>query len=74
MKDKMKWTYTFVLLLVTLGWAVFSVMVVRAAMAEPTAASVLEASGTAVLLGAMLVWNGNVNQYWFRKKAPPEEK
>lgn len=74
MKEKMKWVYTFVLLLVLLGWAVFSVLVVKAALAEPTAASVLEASGTSVLLGALLAWNGNVNKHWFGgEKKPPEE-
>lgn len=66
----MKWVYTFVLMAVTVGWAVFSVIVVAGALAEPTALSVLEASGTSVLLGALIAWNANVNQFWFRKKTP----
>ena len=73
MLEKMKWVYTFFLMLIMLGWAVFSVMVVMNAMADPTPASVLEASGTTVLLGALIAWNANVNQYWFRKKLPEDK-
>ena len=71
--DNMKWLYTFFLLLVTVAWAVFTVIVVRNAMAAPTTTGILEASGTNVLLGALIAWNGNVNQYFFRKKGPPEQ-
>jgi len=66
--DKMKWVYTFVLLFVTVGWAVFTVMVVNSALAEPTGNGVLEASGTSVFLGALIGWNALVIQFWFRKK------
>jgi len=68
--DMAKWVYTFVLLGVTVGWAVFVVQVVRDAMAAPTASGVLEASGTSVLLGALIGWNALVIQFWFRKKGP----
>ena len=68
--DILKWVYTFVLLGVTIGWAVFVVEVVRDAMAEPTASGVLEASGTGVLLGALIGWNAVIIQFWFRKKGP----
>lgn len=71
--DSMKWIYTFVLLVVTIGWAVFTVIVVKDAMAVPTAAGILEASGTSVLLGALIGWNALVIQHWFRKKAPASE-
>lgn len=71
--DTWKWLYTFVLLLVTLGWAIFTVVVIKGVMAEPTAVGVLEASGTSVFLGALIAWNGNVNQYWFRKKPPTQQ-
>lgn len=72
--DKMKWLYTFVLLGVTIGWARFCVLVVLDTMAAPTPIGVLEVAGVTVLLGALISWNANVNQYWFRKKAPAEEK
>ena len=70
--DRMKWFYTFVLLLVTIGWAVFTVMVVKNAQAAPSAAGILEASGTSVLLGALISWDALVVQYWFRKKSPTD--
>lgn len=65
-----KWIFTFFLLLVTIGWAVFTVLVVKSVVAAPTAAGVLEASGTSVLLGALIGWNSLVVQFWFRKKGP----
>ncbi|KKL59767.1 hypothetical protein LCGC14_2212020 [marine sediment metagenome] len=68
--DKMKWVYTFVLLFVTLGWAVFTVLIVRSALAEPSELGVLEASGTSVFLGALISWDALVVQFWFRKKTP----
>jgi len=71
--DKMKWAYTFVLLAVTLGWSVFTVMIVKGALAEPSEMGILEASGTSVFLGALIGWNALVIQYWFRKKAPPAD-
>lgn len=74
MKEKMKWAYTFFLLFVMLGWAVFAVITVGKAIAEPTPVSVIEASGTSVLLGALIAWNGNVNKHWFGgEKKPPEQ-
>lgn len=66
--DRYKWAYTFVLLLVTIFWSVFTVFIVRDALHEPSTIGVIEASGTSVLLGALIAWNGNVNQYYFRKK------
>ncbi|HUV45160.1 MAG TPA: hypothetical protein VMW13_10065 [Dehalococcoidales bacterium] len=71
---KMKWIYTILLLLVTLGWAVFTVLIVRSALAEPSGVGVLEASGTSVFLGALIGWNALVVQYWFRKKAPEKKQ
>jgi len=68
--DKMKWVYTFVLLAVTIGWSVFTVLIVKVALAAPSEAGILEASGTSVLLGALIGWNALVVQYWFRKKSP----
>lgn len=68
MTSKMKWAYTFFLLIMTLAWAVFTVQVVGNAIADPSSINVIEASGTSVFLGALIAWNGNVNQHWFRKK------
>ena len=66
--ERWKWLYTFVLLIFTLLWAAYCVETVRNVVMSPDAAGVLEASGTSVVLGALIAWNGNVNQYWFRKR------
>ena len=71
-RDLAKWIYTYVLLLCTIGWAVFCVIIIKNATATPTSTSVLEVAGVTVLLGALIAWNANVNQYWFRKKTPTE--
>jgi len=70
----MKWIYTFVLLGATIGWAYFTVSVTKEAMTIPVTdpSTVLEASGASLLMGALIVWNGNVNQHWFRKRGPDE--
>jgi len=74
MKEKMKWLYTFFLLIVTLGWAVFLVFIVWDALTfGPEPVDVVAAAGVGVLLGALIAWNGNVNQFWFRKKSPEEK-
>ena len=65
--EKMKWAYSILLLFLTIGWAAFTVVVVKQSALNPTSTSVVEASGTSVLLGALVAWNGNVNQFWFRK-------
>jgi len=70
----MKWVYTFFLLIATIGWAVFCVIIVRNALTAPTQLGILEVAGVTVLLGALIAWNANVNQYWFRKKTPPPVK
>lgn len=71
MKSKMKWVYTFSLLIATIGWAVFTVKIVMAAMVEPTSLNVIEASGTSVLLGALIAWNGTAVKHWFGGEEQP---
>ena len=69
----MKWIYTFVLLGATIWWAVFTVQAVDSAidyLGDPS--KILEASGASLLMGALIVWNGNVNQHWFRKRGQDE--
>lgn len=72
-----KWIYTFVLLIVTIFWATFTFNAIAAAATsnETPADEVKEAlqiSGSSMLMGALIVWNGNVNQHWFRKRGPDE--
>ena len=64
----MKWIYTFVLLGSTIFWAIYCVNTVKCAIADPTDINIMEAAGVSVLLGALIAWNGTVNQHWFRKK------
>jgi len=66
----MKWIYTFVLLAVTIGWAAFTVLIVNRSLNNPDPGAVIEASGTSLVTGALIVLNTNVNQHWFRKKTP----
>lgn len=73
--DKMKWVYTFALLVLTLAWAVFLALFVYHAMTSgPEPVDVVAGAGIGVLLGALIAWNGNVNQHWFRKKVPEENE
>jgi len=72
--ENCKWIYTFLLLLITIGWAVFTVYCVREAVQNPSPVNVIEASGTGVLLGALISWNNDVKQYWFRKKLDESAK
>jgi len=68
----MKWVYSFVMLIVMLLWACVCLWVTWEAVQNPTSIGVIEASGTGVLLGALISWNANVNNYWFRKKLPDQ--
>ncbi|GAI60864.1 unnamed protein product [marine sediment metagenome] len=68
-----KWAYSFLLFCATIGWAVFTIKVVATAMASPTPVDVLKASGTGILLGALITWNSTIIHFWFRKKAPEEK-
>jgi len=44
--DRFKAGFSVLLLIVTVGWAAFTVFIVRDAQSSPTQASVLEASGS----------------------------
>ena len=66
--ENCKWIYTFLLLIMTMAWATFTIFAVKDALNEPTPINVIEASGSGVLLGALIAWNNDVKQYWFRKK------
>ena len=71
--DRPKWAFTFTLLALTIAWAVFCVLLVKSIMSNPTSSGVIETAGVTGLLGAMIGWNANVIQYWFRK-SPLEVK
>jgi len=73
MKDRtLKWIYAFVMMICTIGWATFLVVYLINHADNPTTSEMYAASGAGALLGALIVWNGNINQHYFRKSAPPE--
>jgi len=67
-----KQLYAFVLLILTILWGAFAVMVTYRAVISAEAKDVILSAGVDTLLGALIVWTGNVNQFYFRKA--PEEK
>ena len=68
-RDILKWVFTFVMIGVTVGWGVFCVNTITAAMQLPIAAGdVLASAGVSAVMGAFLVWDALIVQFWFRKK------
>lgn len=67
-----KYCYAFTLLLVTIGWAVFSVWVTYRAISLGGAANILAAAGTDFLLGSLTTWDSLVVQHYFRKAKAQE--
>ncbi|MBA7566418.1 hypothetical protein ES708_08109 [subsurface metagenome] len=68
-RDIIKWVFTFTMVGVTVGWGVFCVNTIFAAMQEPIAASdVLATAGVSALMGALITWDALIVQFWFRKK------
>lgn len=68
-----KWVYTFVMLFATIGWGVFTVMIVRDAALKIenqtiTQIDLISAAGASGLMGALIGWNSLIIQHWFRKK------
>ena len=68
--DTLKWAYSFVMLAVLIGWAVFSVLIVRDAIAAPDAAGIMEVAGVSAVTGALITLNTLIAQHWFRKATP----
>lgn len=70
--DRFKHWYSFAVLFLTVAWAVFTVWITFKAIATLDVAEVVTASGANLLMGALIVWNGNINQFYFRKR--PSQK
>jgi len=68
--ERFKQYYSFILLGVTILWSGFSVWITYRAVSLLVATDILAAAGANVLLGALINWNGNVIQHWFRKAKP----
>lgn len=67
MGDRFKYVYSILALLLVIFWGSFCVWITYRAMSELQATDILVSAGANVLLGAMINWNGNITQYWFRK-------
>ena len=66
--DTIKWIFTFALLLVTLAWGIFCVVVVYNALQAPIEGTdVLSVAGVSAFMGALIGWNSLTIQFWFRK-------
>ena len=71
--ERFKQIYAFVNLGLMLAWAGFCVWITFQAVASKLATDVLAAAGANLLLGALIAWNGNINQFYFRKAKPNED-
>lgn len=65
--DTFKAIYALVLLLIIFLWAGLSVWITYRALLDKLTTDILAAAGANVLLGALIGWNGNVVQHYFRK-------
>ena len=70
--EQFKQVYAFVTLALTVLWAAFCVWITYQAVATKETLNILGAAGADALLGALIVWTGNINQHYFRKAKPPE--
>mgnify|MGYP001568334439 CR=1 FL=1 len=68
--EQFKQIYSFVILGITTLWAGFCVWITYKACTEKQIVDILASAGANVLLGALINWNGNINQFWFRKAKP----
>jgi len=72
--EQFKQKYSIILLLLTIVWASFCVFITYFAVADKSTPDILASAGANVLLGALINWMGNVNQFWFRKAKPKNDQ
>ena len=72
--EQFKQRYSVILLAVTIAWAAFCVVLTYLAASQKSTPDILASAGANVLLGALINWMGNVNQFWFRKAKPKDDK
>lgn len=70
--DKFKHGYAFIVLILTILWAALCVWITYRAVAYLEVADIVTSSGANILLGALVVWNANINQHYFRKSKTKE--
>ena len=67
-----KQLYAILVFVLTVLWAVFCCWITMRATVLKESIDIMAAAGVNVLLGALIVWNGNINQHYFRKKTTEE--
>lgn len=65
--DIPKWVYSFFMLIMTVVWAGFCVLIIKWTMDNPTDMKILATAGVTGLMGAFITWNSTIVQFWFRK-------
>ena len=65
--QKMRWTWAFTLLGVTIAWGIWCMGVTYKAAWDKLTVDILTASGSSVLLGFLAAMLKDVNQFFFRK-------
>jgi len=68
-----KWAYSFLLLLLTVGWAYLALHKLEIALVKKIEVDILVSSVISVLLGGLMTWNAIVIQHWFRKAGPNDK-
>lgn len=65
--EAFKHRYAYLVLGLTVAWAIFAVYMTYLAVNTKEVINILGASGSDTLLGALIAWNGNIVQHYFRK-------
>ena len=66
--SKFKRIYSYLMLVVLLAWGAGNIYTVYRAIDLKTSVDILAAAGASAITGALIAWNGNIVQYWFRKR------
>ncbi len=72
--DQFKQLYASLVLILTFGWAIFTVYMVYNALMRKDTIDIMASSGANIFLGALIGWNTDIKQHLFRKNyTKPEE-
>lgn len=71
--NNFKHAYAILLLGLTFLWACFCVWITYMGLKTLNITTIVVSSGCDVFLGALIVWNGNINQHYFRKSTPEDK-
>ncbi len=68
----MKWVYSYLLLLMSLGWGLVTILLVMQALREKLNGDIIAAAGASSVMGGLMALNALVVQHWFRKALPQD--